>query len=37
MLGGGLVCLAATVVIGAWVSRSRGVGWAQLRDRLDVH
>jgi MFS family permease len=35
MLGGGLVCLLATLVIGAWVSRSRGIGLSELRGRLE--
>ncbi|HEX2904142.1 MAG TPA: MFS transporter [Jatrophihabitans sp.] len=36
MLGGGVVCLLATVLIGGWVSRSRGVGLAELRGRLEL-
>lgn len=38
MLGGGLVCLVATAVIAGWVARSRGIGPADLRGRLEfVH
>jgi hypothetical protein len=34
LLGGGLSCLLATVVLAGYLSRSRQVGSAQLRDRL---
>lgn len=36
MLGGGLVCLVATLAIGGWLSRSRGVGLRELRGRLEL-
>jgi len=34
MVGGGLVCLVATVLVGAWVARDRQFGLADLRGRL---
>jgi MFS family permease len=36
MLGGGLVCLVSTLLIGAWVARSRHVGVGGLRERLAI-
>jgi MFS family permease len=35
MLGGGLICLVASLLIAGWVARSRQVGLAELRGRLD--
>jgi MFS family permease len=35
MIGGGLVCLVAAVVVGAVFARRRGMGWADVADRLD--
>ena len=35
MLGGGIVCLVATILIGVWVSRDRGVRLGDLRGRLE--
>ncbi|MEO7260338.1 MAG: MFS transporter [Jatrophihabitantaceae bacterium] len=34
MLGGGLICLVATLVVAGYLSRRRHVGSGQLRDRL---
>jgi MFS family permease len=36
MLGGGLICLVATVVVAGYLSRHRHVGTAQVVDRLRV-
>jgi MFS family permease len=36
MLGGGLICLVATLVVAGYLSRHRQVGSAQVRDRLRV-
>ncbi|HEX8092801.1 MFS transporter [Jatrophihabitans sp.] len=36
MLGGGLICLVATLLVAGYLSRHRHVGSAQLRDRLRV-
>jgi MFS family permease len=36
MLGGGLICLVATLLIAGYLSRQRDVGSAQLKDRLRV-
>jgi MFS family permease len=36
MLGGGLICLAATLLVAGYLSRRRPVGSAQLKDRLRV-
>lgn len=36
MLGGGLICLVATLVVAGYLSRHRHVGSAQVKDRLRV-
>ena len=36
MVGGGLICLAATLVVAGYLSRHRHVGLAQVNDRLRV-
>jgi MFS family permease len=36
MLGGGLICLVATLVVAGYLARHRGAGSARLRDRVRV-
>jgi hypothetical protein len=36
MLGGGVICLLATIGIGGYLARHHGVGLSQLKGRLEL-